>query len=171
MHDIDFATIEDDEGLQTAQKKFDVPENLAKVFAGHNFLPVPEVTKRLAIFGSRTLRDDRVMEIIDHHVLERHAELIVTAAEPAGICAMAQKYAREKKIPLQVHFVRQKKYARAMYAMRSREVINACDCVLFIHDGVSKGTYNEILEAIDHKRPFIYEFLKEFAEEDMFCDV
>lgn len=171
--DIEFAELDDSEILTPDKggKKFDVPANLAKVFSRHKLLPVPAAVDRMAVFGSRTLRDDRVLKLIDQYVLQKQSKIIVTAAEPAGICTVAQKYAREKKIPLQVHFLQGDKYAKGMHEHRSDAVINASDCVLFIHDGISKGTYNEILRTIHFRKPFIYEKLEDISKDEVFCDV
>lgn len=112
---------------------------------------------RLAVFGSRSLKDGRVLEIIHRHVLELDAGMIVTAAEPSGVCQLAQKYARERKLPLLVHFLQADKYARGMWEHRSDHVIGDFDMVLLIHDGESHGTYNEMQRTIKFGKPYIYE--------------
>ncbi len=112
---------------------------------------------RLGVFGSRSLADTRVLELIDKHVRELDAQLIVTAAEPAGVCQMAQKYCHEKKMPLQVHFLQADKYARGMWEHRSDHVIENSDIVLLIHDGVSRGTHNEMLRTMKFEKPYIYQ--------------
>lgn len=112
---------------------------------------------RLAVFGSRSLKDDRVTEIIHRHVVELNARMIVTAAEPAGVCQLAQKYARDHKVPLLVHFLQADKYARGMWEHRSDHVIADSDIVLLVHDGVSHGTHNEMQRTIKFEKPYIYE--------------
>lgn len=172
--DIDFVSLDGTEcerGTGKAcRKHFHVPTHLAELFERHELLPVPERARFLAVFGSRTLGDLRARKIIERYVHEKGAEIIVTAAEPVGICALAQKYAREEKIALQTHFLRMDKYAKGAHEHRSDDVIKACDCVLFIHDGNSKGTYNEILRAIHFRKPFIYEHLEELKNEGLFCE-
>ena len=112
---------------------------------------------RLAVFGSRSLADERVFALIRRYALELEAALIVTAAEPAGVCQVAQEYARRTKTPLQVHFLQNEKYARGMWHKRSEKVIEASDIVLLIHDGASRGTHNEMLQTIGANKPYIYE--------------
>lgn len=112
---------------------------------------------RLAVFGSRSLKDARVFELIDKHVKERRAQMIVTAAEPAGVCQIAQLYARKAKLPLLVHFLQAEKYARGQWERRSDHVIQSSDVVLLIHDGESRGTYNEMQRTQHFKKPYIYE--------------
>lgn len=112
---------------------------------------------RLAVFGSRSLKDARALEIIEKHVKELNAQMIVTAAEPAGICQIAQVYARQAKLPLLVHFLQADKYARGMWEHRSDHVIQSSDIVLLIHDGESRGTYNEMQRTQYFHKPYIYE--------------
>lgn len=112
---------------------------------------------RLGIFGSRSLIDQRVYDLIHKHVLDLNAILIVTAAEPHGVCQIAQLYARKTKIALQVHFLQNDKYARGMWEHRSDHVIQNSDIVLLIHDGISKGTQNEMERTVFFKKPYLYE--------------
>lgn len=112
---------------------------------------------RLGVFGSRSLKDARVLDIISQVVAECNAGLIVTAAEPAGVCALAQVWCREHHLPLQIHFLQRDKYARGMWERRSDQVIANSDLVLLIHDGVSRGTHNEMLRTQHFHVPYVYE--------------
>ena len=112
---------------------------------------------RLGVFGSRSLKDARVLDIISRVVAARNAGLIVTAAEPAGVCALAQEWCREHHFPLQIHFLQRDKYARGMWEHRSDHVIANSDLVLLIHDGVSRGTHNEMLRTMHFHVPYVYE--------------
>ena len=114
---------------------------------------------RLGVFGSRSLKDERVMELIGKHAREHGAQMIVTAAEPAGVCQIAQLYARKAKLPLLLYFLEAEKYARGMWEHRSDNVINSSDIVLLVHDGESRGTYNEMQRTQHFGKPFIYERL------------
>lgn len=126
---------------------------------------IPDKANYLGVFGSRSLLGDAVLKIIEKHVDTLHASVIVTAAEPAGVCSLAQQYAREKHFPLQVHFLQMEKYARGAWERRSDHVIGVSDAILCIHDGVSKGTYNEILRCIHFGKPFIYERIARYKEQ------
>ena len=112
---------------------------------------------RLGVFGSRSLKDTRVMDIISRVVATRNAGLIVTAAEPEGVCTVAQEWCRKHHFPLQVHFLQQDKYARGKWEHRSDHVIANSDLVLLIHDGVSRGTHNEMLRTLHFHVPYVYE--------------
>lgn len=113
----------------------------------------------------------RVLEVIDCHVQQFNPSLIVTAAEPAGVCHTAQEYAKRHSIPLQVHFLNIKKYARGAHEHRSDYVIQASDLVLLIHDGKSQGTYNEVLRTIKFRKPFIYKSLEVSSDRALLCQI
>ena len=66
---------------------------------------------KLGIFGSRTLKDDRVRAIIYDEIAKTGADTIVTTQEPLGVCTIAQRVAKEAAIPLELHFLNFQKYA------------------------------------------------------------
>jgi hypothetical protein len=98
---------------------------------------------RLSFHGSRTLKDERVRIIILEEIEKHQPTTIVTHAEPEGVCEMARKICREKAIPLKLHFLNFK-YLRGAFEHRSKDILNDSDYSIFIHDGNSKGTSNEI---------------------------
>lgn len=98
---------------------------------------------RLGFHGSRTLTDERVRIIILEEIEKHKPSVIVTPAEPEGVCEMARKIAKEKAIPLKLHFLNFK-YLRGAFEHRSKEVLADSDHHIFIHDGHSKGTSNEL---------------------------
>ena len=102
---------------------------------------------KLLIFGSRTLSGDSVKNIIKATVNKIGADIIATAGEPKGVCKEAREYAAREKIELHLFYANNKKYAAGKYERRSIDALRYCDAVLFIHDGSSKGTENEIKEA------------------------
>jgi hypothetical protein len=112
---------------------------------------------KLGIFGSRSLQDVRVsVEIADFLKENPEYDLIVTTQEPKGVCSLAQKYAKENAIVLELHFLNVKKYARGSFEHRSDEVIKSADFLLVIHDGESAGTSNELARIKKFKKPFKY---------------
>ena len=114
---------------------------------------------KLAVFGSRTLKDERVKMLIYDAIEEHGADTIVTTQEPLGVCTVAQQTAKELALVLELHFLNFR-YRRGAYEHRSDDVIKAADFVLLIHDGVSKGTSNE-LERVKHfGKPYRYEVLE-----------
>jgi hypothetical protein len=112
---------------------------------------------KLAIFGSRSIKDNRVkIEIADF--LNEHPDfnMLVTTQEPKGVCAVTQVYAKENSIPLELHFLNIKKYARGAFEHRSDEAIQSADFVLLIHDGESQGTKNELARVKKFAKPYKY---------------
>ncbi|MBU4526577.1 MAG: hypothetical protein KUA37_01900 [Desulfomicrobium sp.] len=103
----------------------------------------PAPACRLGVCGSRTLTDERVKIILLEEIAASAATEIVTHAEPEGVCAMARELCREKAIPLKLHFLNFK-YLRGAFEHRSRDVFKDCDRCVFIWDGKSKGTHNEL---------------------------
>ncbi len=113
---------------------------------------------KLAIFGSRTLSDERVENLIQNKIDELKPECIITSGETTGVNEIARTKARDNKIRLILEFANNKKYAAGKYEHRSIEILKQCEFVIFIHDGQSKGTLNELAIAKKmHKR---YEYIK-----------
>ena len=113
---------------------------------------------KLGIFGSRTLKDDRVKMLVLDEIDKTGADTIVTTQEPLGVCTVAQNVAKESHCILELHFL-DFKYRTGAYEHRSDNVIKSADKILLIHDGSSKGTLNE-LERVKHfKKPYRYEVL------------
>lgn len=113
---------------------------------------------KLAIFGSRTLSDERVENLIQNKIDELKPECIITSGETTGVNEIARTKARDNKIRLILEFANNKKYAAGKYEHRSIEILKQCEFAIFIHDGQSKGTLNELAIAKKmHKR---YEYIK-----------
>jgi len=98
---------------------------------------------KLTVHGSRTLDDERVQIILLEEIAKYQITEIVTHAEPEGVCGVARRLCKEKAIPLKVHFLNFK-YLRGAFEHRSKDVLNDGDRAIFIHDGKSKGTSNEM---------------------------
>jgi hypothetical protein len=107
---------------------------------------------KLAIFGSRTLNDERVIDAIIQAVDRHKPAVIVTAGEPEGVCSVARDYARIAPLPLMLFFVDERRNA-GKYHWRSVAVYQNCDHCLLIHDGTSHGTRNEIELAVKMNIP------------------
>lgn len=114
---------------------------------------------KLGVFGSRTLKDSRVKELIYDEIQKTGADTIVTTQEPLGVCTVAQNVAKELGLVLELHFLDFRKYARGAFEHRSDSVIKASDKLLLIHDGTSRGTYNELERTKHFKKPYRYEVI------------
>lgn len=111
--------------------------------------------RHLSIHGSRTLTDERVKIIILEEIKKHNPTTIVTHAEPGGVCEVARELCREKAIPLKLHFLNFK-FLRGAFEHRSKDVIRDSDHSVFIHDGKSKGTMNELKVAKKMGVPHTY---------------
>ena len=107
-----------------------------------------------------------VKEIIRHEIEQRKPEYVLTASDPCGVCEMAKVIARETAVPLKVFFLNQKEHGRGKYHWRSVAVLKDCDFCLFIHDGQSKGTRNEIVLARKLGTPHEVHILKPTITKD-----
>ena len=114
---------------------------------------------KIGIFGSRTLKDERVETIIIEKIKELNATMIATCQEPQGVSEVAQKVCKTYGYPLQLHFLNMQ-YLRGAFEQRSKEIVALCDYFIIIHDGVSKGTANEKILVEKSGKPFHYEVLE-----------
>ena len=105
--------------------------------------------------GSRTLKDERVKIILLEMMLKYKPTEIVTVQEPAGVCEVAQKVAKETATPLHLFFLNFR-YLRGAFERRSKEAIKYSDHFILIHDGESKGTANELKLVEKSGKPFEY---------------
>lgn len=110
---------------------------------------------RLSFHGSRGLNDERVKIIILEEIAKYKPTTIVTHAEPGGVCEIVREVCRDKAIPLKVHFLNFK-YLRGAFEHRSKDVLQDSDHSVFIHDGKSKGTSNELKLAKKMNIPATY---------------
>lgn len=70
--------------------------------------------------------------------------MIITSGETSGVCEVARNFARNYKIALMTMFANNDKYGPGKYEARCIEILNNCDKLILIHDGISKGTANEM---------------------------
>jgi hypothetical protein len=107
----------------------------------------PDISKgqgmKLAIFGSRSLKCEKTAQVIVRAIEKYNPSVIITAGETLGVCELARIIARITSVPLKLYWLNEKRCA-GKYHWRSVGVLNECDFCLFIHDGKSKGTKNEI---------------------------
>jgi len=123
---------------------------------------------KLGVFGSRSITDNRIFDILDKFLEERPTfDTIVTAQEPAGVCNVAQAYAQKNAMILELHFLNNQEYAAGMYEHRSENIIKASDFILLIHDGESHGTTNELEQTIKYGRKYLYEVIPPTSEKDI----
>ena len=113
----------------------------------------------VGVFGSRTLKDERVKTILLEKIKELNATKILTCQEPQGVSEAAQRVCKDYGYPLQLHFLNMQ-YLRGAFEQRSKEIIADSDYFIIIHDGISKGTANEKKLVEKTGKPFHYEVLE-----------
>jgi tRNA/tmRNA/rRNA uracil-C5-methylase (TrmA/RlmC/RlmD family) len=115
-------------------------------------------TRRLGVFGSRTLKDERVEILILEKMRAGRFDMLVTCQEPQGVSEVAQRVGKKYGYPLELHFLNMR-YLRGAFEQRSKEIVKICDEFLIVHDGKSVGTANEKLLVEKSGKPFQYEQL------------
>ena len=113
----------------------------------------------VGVFGSRTLKDERIKTIILEKIKELNVTKIVTCQEPQGVSEVAQRISKDYGYPLQLHFLNMQ-YLRGAFEQRSKEIIAESDCFIILHDGKSKGTANEKKLVEKSGKPFHYEIIE-----------
>ncbi|MDR2754422.1 MAG: hypothetical protein LBC20_01825 [Planctomycetaceae bacterium] len=115
---------------------------------------------KLGVFGSRTICDVRAALIIAETIQQlNNVTHIVTTQEPRGVCEVAQRFAKEQHLILELHFLNFA-HAGGMFEHRSDQVIKSSDYILLIHDGVSHGTANELERTKKFCKPYCYKVIE-----------
>lgn len=122
----------------------------------------------LSFHGSRLLDNEDVLKIIDEKIKQYNPDYVITHGEASGVCEMVRDYCKRNAIPLKLHFLDRKKHAAGCYHYRSLEVIKECDHCIFIHDGKSIGTLNEMEIAKKLGRTYEYYKIKDQGTEPIF---
>jgi len=111
------------------------------------------------VFGSRSLRDERVEILVGEYCKTHNVTHILTCQEPEGVSEVAQRVAKKWGYILQVHFLNMH-YLRGAFEQRSMEIVHEADSFLLIHDGASKGTANELKLVVKSGKPYQYKQLE-----------
>jgi len=116
-------------------------------------------TYKVGVFGSRSLKDERIKTILIEKLHELKATKILTCQEPQGVSEVAQRISKDYGYPLQLHFLNMQ-YLRGAFEQRSKEIVSEADYFIIIHDGKSKGTANEKKLVEKSGKPFHYEIVE-----------
>ncbi len=121
---------------------------------------MPKIIKKeqvnyLSFSGSRTLDYDKVRTIIDKEIKKHNPSIVITHGEPAGVCQLVQEECKKLGIPLLLFFL-EKKYGKGCYYWRTIKLMELSNHAIFIHDGKSIGTMNELEVAKKKKIPYTY---------------
>lgn len=93
---------------------------------------------KLLVAGSRSIKNFDLSKYIPNDT-----EIIISGGS-AGVDALAEQYADEMKLSKFILRPKYKRYKRGAPLKRNDEMVDMCDKVLAIWDGVSKGTKHTI---------------------------
>ena len=127
--------------------------------------PLNKEKIKLAVQGSRSLCDARVKILLLEEIKKYDVGEIITSGEPGGVCNVARKLCEEMAIPLKLYFLNFR-YLNGAFEHRSINIINDADRIIFIHDGISKGTKNEIKLAQKAKVLYTYHKLEKATNQE-----
>lgn len=118
----------------------------------------------LAVFGSRTLADERVRVLLIEEIQRTGADWITTAAEPQGVCEIARELAAKLALPLLLHHLDEYR-RRGMWDHRSKATLRTATSAILIWDGECKGTSNDLQLCQKWGLPYKLERLEPKREE------
>ncbi len=113
----------------------------------------------IGVFGSRSLKDERVKIILLETIAKWKPDYLSTCQEPQGVSEVCQRVAKETGIPLILHFLNFR-YLRGAFEHRAKEIIQESSHFVCIHDGISKGTANELKMVRKTGKPYFYQVLE-----------
>ena len=140
----------------------DKVESVILNFDSRSFLRGEIPPMKVGVFGSRSLKDERIKTIILEKIKDIGATKILTCQEPQGVSEVAQRISKDYGYPLQLHFLNMQ-YLRGAFEQRSKEIIADADYFIIIHDGKSKGTENEKKLVEKSGKPYHYEIVEPSA--------
>jgi len=94
---------------------------------------------KLAIIGSRTLKQADVLELITQTLQGLHVSEIITGGAN-GVDSIAEHYARQNNIKCKIFYPVYAVHGKRAPLIRNNEIVKNCDALLAIWDGTSTGT-------------------------------
>lgn len=87
-----------------------------------------------AIIGSRNITAFDLSKVVPSEAT------VIVSGGASGVDALAAKYARAKSLPLVEFKPNYREFGKAAPFVRNRQIIDYCDNVVAVWDGISKGT-------------------------------
>ena len=103
---------------------------------------------KYAVIGSRHYSDYSKLK----SVLEKYDITSIVSGGAKGTDQLAERYALEKSISIEVIKPDWNRYGKAAGIIRNKDIINHCDAVIAFWDGISKGTKSTIHFAENAKK-------------------
>jgi hypothetical protein len=101
----------------------------------------------VAVVGYRRFKDyDRFSEFMDAFLVQDDVEMIISGGAP-GADQLADRYAKEHDIPLEVYPADWKKLGKRAEPVRNTQIVKRADVVIAFLSKKSKGTLDTIFKA------------------------
>lgn len=94
----------------------------------------------VAVIGSRDFTDYDFLT----QVMENHSPTLIVSGGAKGADALAQRYANEKGLEIQIFKPDWKQFGRGAGVIRNRQIVENSDYVIAFWDGQSRGTKSSI---------------------------
>ena len=98
----------------------------------------------LAIVGTRTFNDYKLLKKKVDEINKKTKINMIVSGGCTGTDKLAEKYAKENKIPTKIFIPNWKKYNKAAGPIRNKLIVESSDKVIAFWDQVSKGTLSSI---------------------------
>ena len=96
--------------------------------------------KKIAVIGSRDFDNFDLLK----SVLDAHCPMVVVSGGAKGADALAELYAKQNGLEIQLFKPDWKMFGRGAGVIRNRQIVESCDYVIAFWDGKSRGTKSSI---------------------------
>lgn len=99
---------------------------------------------KIAVIGSRDFDDYGVLEAFLDGLRPAVGIEVIVSGGAKGADSLAERYARDRDIPMEVHRPDWKTFGRSAAFIRNRSIVDCSDMVVAFWDGKSLGTQNAV---------------------------
>ena len=119
--------------------------------------------KNLLIAGSRSFDDFNRLSFMVVELLKitKLSEIIIISGGAKGADSLAERFAKENKIPFTLFKAKWDLYGKKAGILRNEEMGRFSDLLLALWDGESKGTKHMINFMLDLKKPVYVDIFRE----------
>ena len=109
--------------------------------------------KRVVVAGCRYYNErDKFNTFVDETLKIIGSDITILSGHCSGVDTMAEMYAEEHGMPVEIFKPDRKRYGRGGGPVRNKQMIESCDVVIAFWDGVSRGTRNLLDPAEKYNR-------------------
>jgi hypothetical protein len=108
---------------------------------------------KLAIIGSRNFSDYESLKTVIQGIESLNKIDLIISGGAKGADTLAERYAKENSIPIQIFYPEWDKYGKPAGVIRNTRIVNESDMILAIWDGKSIGTKDTIIKARKQGKP------------------